>query len=57
MGDSLPEVNLGTDFVANGVSCGLDHSCAWTAGGQAKCWGGNAYGQVGVELECGVEIY
>ena len=47
MGDDLPEVNLGVGFVASGVSCGLDHSCAWSAEGKVKCWGGNAYGQVG----------
>ncbi|CAN0497749.1 unnamed protein product, partial [Scytosiphon promiscuus] len=46
MGDGLEEVNLGADFKAAGVSCGLDHSCAWTVGGRVKCWGGNAYGQV-----------
>lgn len=47
MGDGLPELNLGTGFVAAGVSCGLDHSCAWSTEGKVKCWGGNAYGQVG----------
>lgn len=59
MGDGLPEVNLGAGFVASGVSCGLDHSCAWNGEGKVKCWGGNAYGQVGGvermewnELEC-----
>lgn len=55
MGDGLPEVNLGTGFVASGVSCGLDHSCAWSVEGKAKCWGGNTYGQVGgVAREGGV---
>ena len=46
MGDGLEEVNLGADFKAAGVSCGLEHTCAWTVGGRMKCWGGNAYGQV-----------
>lgn len=46
MGDALAEVDLGTDFSAAGVSCGLDHTCAWTVGGRVKCWGGNGYGQV-----------
>jgi len=46
MGDDLPEVDLGSDFIASGVSCGLDHTCAWTVEGNVKCWGGNAYGQV-----------
>lgn len=51
MGDALEEVDLGTNFFAMGVSCGLDHTCAWTYGGRVKCWGGNAYGQVRDELE------
>ncbi|CAM9412976.1 unnamed protein product [Scytosiphon promiscuus] len=49
MGDNLPEVDLGTNFFAMGVSCGRDHTCAWTYGGRVKCWGGNAYGQLGLE--------
>lgn len=47
MGDELPEVDLGADFVPAGISCGLDHSCAWSTGGKLKCWGGNAFGQLG----------
>ena len=46
MGDNLPEVDLGEDFEAAGVTCGLDHSCAWSRGGKLKCWGGNDFGQV-----------
>ena len=30
------------------VSAGLYHSCAELSTGQARCWGNNAYGQIGV---------
>lgn len=46
MGNALEDVDLGLGFLAAGVSCGLDHTCAWTGGGRMKCWGGNEYGQV-----------
>ncbi len=47
MGDSLPAVFLGTGLAASSVSTGGGFSCA-LAQGQVKCWGGNAYGQLGV---------
>lgn len=34
--------------VADQVSVGLDHACAVLTNGQARCWGGNTYYQLGV---------
>lgn len=44
--ENLAEVELGEGFEAAGVTCGLDHSCAWSTTGMLKCWGGNSFGQV-----------
>lgn len=32
---------------AQGLSLGYDHSCVWTLGGEALCWGLNSEGQLG----------
>jgi alpha-tubulin suppressor-like RCC1 family protein len=41
MGDSLPEVNLGTGLVVSAIACGEAHVCALFTTGSVKCWGFN----------------
>jgi alpha-tubulin suppressor-like RCC1 family protein len=48
MGDGLSKVNLGTGFVAASIAVGAAHSCALSTAGLAKCWGGAAYGALGL---------
>ena len=48
MGDLLPAVALGLGRTALGVTTGADHACALLDTGAVKCWGHNAYGQLGV---------
>jgi alpha-tubulin suppressor-like RCC1 family protein len=48
MGDSLPAVDLGTGRTAAAISTGNIHTCALLDNGQVKCWGYNAYGQLGL---------
>ena len=53
MGDALPFVDLGTSDDGDPlrasaiVACG-DHNCAALENGRVKCWGENAFGQLGV---------
>src|SRR5262245_61938694 len=47
MGDILPPVELGTGRTAIGVVTGNGHTCAVLDGGDLKCWGGGAAGQLG----------
>ncbi|MBI5508645.1 MAG: hypothetical protein HY903_07820 [Deltaproteobacteria bacterium] len=46
-GESLLPVSLGTDRSAIAVAAGSDYTCALLDEGSVKCWGGNAYGQLG----------
>jgi alpha-tubulin suppressor-like RCC1 family protein len=52
MGDYLPVVNLGTGRTAKSIALGGDpagvgHTCALLDNNQVKCWGYNAFGQLG----------
>jgi alpha-tubulin suppressor-like RCC1 family protein len=47
MGDSLPPVNLGTGKTAVTLSSGMN-TCAILNDGSLKCWGWNAFGQLGL---------
>lgn len=49
MGDSLPFVDLGTNFKVQSVACGYSHACAVNQDGKAKCWGSNVSGALGIE--------
>ena len=46
MGDNLPALALGQPAVD--VSAGNNHACAVLLDGTLKCWGHNAYGQLGL---------
>ena len=47
MGDALPVVDLGTGRIAKHVSAGPWHSCAVLDDDSIRCWGWNAWGQLG----------
>lgn len=47
MGDNLSYVNLGTDRTAIDLVSGSNHTCAVLDNNDVKCWGNNAYGQLG----------
>ncbi|AZZ37202.1 hypothetical protein CIK05_10530 [Bdellovibrio sp. qaytius] len=47
MGDSLPEVNLGTGRTAVQISASGNHTCALLDNATVKCWGLNSSGQLG----------
>jgi alpha-tubulin suppressor-like RCC1 family protein len=46
MGDALPALDLGAGVLS--LRSGASHQCALLDGGQAKCWGANAQGQLGL---------
>ena len=48
MGDNLPDVDLGDDFVVDIVSLGYYHSCALSITHAIKCWGIGWNGRLGI---------
>ncbi len=48
MGSALPVVSLGADRIATAITAGDGHTCALLDTGQAKCWGENPSGQLGL---------
>ena len=48
MGDNLPAVDLGTGRTAKAIATGNGSSCALLDNGTVKCWGENAYGELGL---------
>jgi cysteine-rich repeat protein len=47
MGDNLLAVDLGSGRTATAIAAGGNHACALLDDGSVKCWGYNAYGQLG----------
>lgn len=48
-GDALPPVNLGTGRTAKALTVGDIYACALLDDGSVKCWGGNYWGQLGLD--------
>eukprot|EP01083_Nonionella_stella_P224553 799212_1 len=48
MGDNLPEINFGTNFVLKQLVGGRYHVCALSTTNTVKCWGQNTYGELGI---------
>jgi alpha-tubulin suppressor-like RCC1 family protein len=47
MGDALPFVQLGTGRLAVDITVAFEHACALLDDGSVKCWGDNAFGNLG----------
>jgi len=49
MGDKLPAIDLGSGRTTTAISAGVYYTCALLDNSDVKCWGYNAYGQLGQE--------
>ena len=49
MGLNLPFVAIGANRTATDIAVGYQHACVILDNGAVKCWGGNSYGQLGLE--------
>ena len=47
MGEHLPTINLGEDFIPIQIAFGSCHNCVLSTSGRVKCWGCNRYGALG----------
>eukprot|EP01083_Nonionella_stella_P279496 950765_1 len=47
MGDTLLEINLGTNFIPMQIATGAFHTCALSTANKVKCFGLNSDGQLG----------
>ena len=43
----IDELDIGDNFTAEAVGCGLEHQCALSWNGTVRCWGNNTFGQLG----------
>jgi alpha-tubulin suppressor-like RCC1 family protein len=48
MGANLPAVDLGAGRTATAITAGANHTCALLDNATVKCWGANAFGQLGL---------
>lgn len=48
MGSNLPTLSLGTGRTIKSIATGYEHTCAILDNDTVKCWGSNAYGQLGL---------
>eukprot|EP01083_Nonionella_stella_P027260 75054_1 len=48
MGNNLPEVDLGTNFIIAHISAGYYHTCSLSNYNTVKCWGYNSFGKLGL---------
>ena len=46
--DRGSDVDLGAGRTARGIAAGDSHTCAMLDNASIKCWGGNAFGQLGL---------